>query len=62
MDKLIAKLFSGRFLFTIIAALVFAYCSVTKILPIDKTHEIILVVVYAYFSRQDRSNGNNKQP
>lgn len=56
MNKIISKLLSGRFIFTIITALVFAYCSITKILPIDKIHEIILVVVYAYFSRQDRKN------
>ena len=49
------KLFSGRFLFTIIAAIVFAYCAVMKIMPIDKVHEIVLVVVYAYFSRNDRA-------
>ena len=62
MDKILAKLTSGRFLFTIIAALVFAYCAITKILPIDKVHEIILIVVYAYFSRQDRGNNVGKTP
>jgi hypothetical protein len=54
VDKILAKLLSGRFIFTIIVALVFAYCSVARILPIDKTHEILLIVIYAYFSRQDR--------
>ena len=49
------KLMSGRFIFTIIAALVFTYCAVAKIMPIDKVHEIVLIVVYAYFSRNDRA-------
>jgi len=51
------KILSGRFLFTVIAALVFAYISITKILPADKVYEVILIVVYAYFSK-----GNDNQP
>lgn len=56
------KLMSGRFLFTIGTLLVFMFLSFTGKLPTDKIHEIILVVMYAYFSRQDRQNGSNKQP
>lgn len=52
------KLLSGRYLLTIIVGLVFAYCSVRKILPIDKVSEIILLVIYGYFTR-DRSKDNN---
>jgi len=48
------KLLSGRFIFTVIAALVFAVLSISKIMPVDKVYEIILIVVYAYFSRGDR--------
>lgn len=47
----LSKLLSGKFLFTIIAAFVFAYCAITKILPVDKISEVILLVVYAYFSK-----------
>ena len=54
-DKMNEKVWSGRFILTIIAGLVFAYCSVTKILPIDKIHEILLIIIYAYFSRNDRA-------
>lgn len=54
---MIQKLMSGRFLFTVIAALVFAYVSVTKVLPVDKVYEVILLVVYAYFSK---NNGAQK--
>ena len=55
MKELISKCLSGRFLFTVIAALVFAWLSVTKIMPVDKVYEVILIVVYAYFSRSDRN-------
>lgn len=48
------KFFSGRFLFTLIAALVFAILSLKGTLPQDKVMEIILIVVYAYFNRGDR--------
>ena len=50
-----SKFFSGRFLFTVIAALVFAVLSINKTMPVDKVYEVILIVVYAYFSRQDRT-------
>ena len=60
MDKLIAKLLSGRFIFTIIAAFVFAILSINKTLPVDKVYEVVLIVIYAYFSRGDRANGNPK--
>lgn len=48
------KLLSGRFIFTIIAAVVFAFLSITGKLPVDKVHEILLIIIYAYFSRADR--------
>ena len=51
------KLMSGKFLFTIIAALVFAVLSVRGIMPVDKVYEIILIVVYAYFSKPNTPNG-----
>lgn len=48
------KLLSGRFLFTVVTAIVFAIISIKGVLPVDKVQEVILIVVYAYFSRQDR--------
>lgn len=54
------KLLSGRFLFTLVCALVFAVLSINKILPVDKVMEVILVVVMAYFSRNDRSKPNEQ--
>ncbi len=58
---MINKLLSGRFLFTIVTALVFAVLSINKVLPADKVMEVILVVVMAYFSR-NRTNENNPKP
>lgn len=49
------KFLSGRFLFTMAAAFVFIVLSLKSVLPTDKIQEIILIVVYAYFSRQDRT-------
>jgi len=55
------KLLSGRWLFTVVAALVFLILSVNKVLPVDKVTEVILVVVMAYFGRPDRpANGQPK--
>jgi hypothetical protein len=53
------KLLSGRFLLTIIVAGVFACLSMTDRLPADKVSEIILLVVYAYFTKA-RANGGGK--
>jgi len=59
MDKILEKLTSGKFLLTIIAGLVFAYCSVKQIIPPDKTYDIISVIVVAYFMK-GQNNGSPK--
>lgn len=51
------KIASGKFLFTMVAAFVFAYLSVTKVLPQDKVMEVVLVVVYAYFTKPAQNGG-----
>lgn len=52
---------SGKFLFTITCALVFAYLSVKGILPSDKVYDIILIVVYAYFTKKsEETRGETK--
>lgn len=48
-----SKFSSGKFLFTVITAFVFAYLSIGRILPPDKVMEVILLVVYAYFNKRD---------
>lgn len=55
------KLMSGRYLFTVTCAVVFAVLAINKTLPVDKVMEVILVVVMAYFSRSDRGQ-NGKTP
>ena len=57
-----SKLSSGKFIFTIIAGIVYAYMSIKGMLPADKVYDIILVVVYAYFTRKGQDNGNNIKP
>jgi hypothetical protein len=52
------KLLSGRFIFTMIAAFVFLILSVNRVLPVDKVHEILLIVIYGYFQRTDRQTPN----
>lgn len=50
--KILAKFSSGKFLITIVCAFVFAYLSMKGILPTDKVNEIILIVIYAYFTKK----------
>jgi hypothetical protein len=47
----VGKIFSGRWLFTATSAFVFAYLAMNGILPIDRVMEILLIVIYAYFTR-----------
>jgi len=51
LDKFASKITSGRFIFTIIIALVYAYMACSEKLDPDRIHEITLIVLYAYFSR-----------
>ena len=45
------KLLSGRFIFTVVTAIVFAWASYGKILTSDQIAGIILVVVAFYFNK-----------
>ena len=58
------KLWSGKFLFTVIAAIVFAVLSINKTMPVDKVYEVILIVVYAYFSKvkKEQPKENKNEP
>lgn len=49
------KLLSGRFIFTVIGAGVFGYLSISGKLGTDKVSEILLIIIWAYFSRSDRN-------
>ena len=51
-ERLIWKITSGRFIFTIVVASVYAYLACNEILKEDRVMEITLVVLYAYFNRK----------
>jgi len=55
------QILSGRFILTMIAGFVFAYLACTKVLPQDKVMEVVLVVIYAYFTKNTPTGGNNEK-
>ena len=63
-ERFAEKLTSGKFLITITAAMVFAYMSIAGKLPQDKVMEVVLIVIYAYFTKPSQQtkddNGNSK--
>ena len=62
LERLMYKITSGRFIFTVVAAIVYASMAMTGALKEDRVMEILLIVVYAYFSRpRTDSNGNNTE-
>jgi len=52
------KILSGRLWLTIICGIVFAYTSITKIIPPDATISILSMVFVSYFTRSDRKPEN----
>ena len=50
--QILNKLLSGRFIFTIVSAFVFGYLSIFGILPIDRVMEVLLIIIYAYFTKE----------
>jgi hypothetical protein len=56
--EFIDKLASGKFIFTMVAAITFAYLAITKVLPVDKVQEVILIVIYAYFNKKQDNKIN----
>ena len=49
------KLLSGRFIFTVITALVFLWASLNKALTNEQMVTIIMLVIGFYFGRTDRN-------
>jgi len=45
------KLFSGRFIFTIITAIVFMWASITGVLSNDQIVSIIMLIIGFYFNK-----------
>jgi len=54
------KLLSGRYILTLIIGFVFATLAINETLPKDKVMEIILLVIYAYFTKERPTNGGVK--
>jgi hypothetical protein len=52
MDKMTPfKIFSGKFVFTVITALVFAYSAWAKVLNGEQIYGVIMLVVAFYFNK-----------
>jgi len=51
LERLIFKITSGRFIFTVVVAAVYAILAIMGDLEADRINEITLVVLYAYFNR-----------
>ncbi len=56
MSKILDKVFSGRFILTVICGLTFIYVSITKLIPADAVISILTMVFVSYFNRNDRAN------
>ena len=50
VERLIFKITSGRFIFTIVVAGVYAYLAITGNMADERINEITLIVLYAYFN------------
>ena len=57
---MLAKILSGRWILTVVGAVVFAYCAIFKVIPVDATVSILTMIFVAYFQRTDRAKGEVK--
>lgn len=51
LERIIYKLTSGRFIFTVVVAFVYAWLAIHGDLEEERINEITLIVLYAYFNR-----------
>ena len=51
LERFVFKITSGRFIFSIVVAGVYAYMACTGLLEENRVQEITLIVLYAYFNR-----------
>lgn len=51
------KVFSGKFVFTVITGLVFGYAVYSKLLNGEQVYGVIMLVVAFYFNKQNTENG-----
>lgn len=60
-DKILAKMFSGRYFLTVVAGVVFGYAVKVKLLDSQATAAIITMVFINYFQRDRKpENGDGK--
>lgn len=57
IEKIISKLFSGKFILTVIGGFVFAYSVYSKIMPPEATASILSMIFVSYFNQK----GKNEQ-
>lgn len=55
LELLLLKLSSGRYVLTLVASLIFAYCSCNQIIEPKDTIMLLGVIITSYFTR-DRNN------
>ena len=60
MERLIAKLTSGRFVLTFICGVVFWTCALNKLIPAEAVVSLLAMVFTAYFNKA-RTNGETKE-
>lgn len=54
------KVFSGKFVFTVITALVFSYAVYAKILTGEQVYGVIMLVVAFYFNKNQETQAQPK--
>lgn len=57
MTEFLIKCSSGRFIFTVITALVFAWSAYTKVLSNEQIVSIIMLIVSFYFTKNRQEGG-----
>ena len=61
VDMVVAQFTSGRWLLTVAAAVILVKVCWGNIDRAKEFKEIIAVIIYAYFQRGDRAQGNNQE-
>jgi hypothetical protein len=54
--RVIFKATSGKFIFTVVVAAVYAKLALGGIIAVERVQEITLVVLYAYFTRKENGS------
>lgn len=57
-EKILEKIFSGRYFLTIVGGIVFAYAVWSKILEPQATSAILTAIFLSYFNRSDRNENH----